>query len=194
MFPAKKLKPSKKRKSTLEDVSSLDPDAPPPIDILVDVLIGFLEHSSAYMRAVANQVFSLLTALVTESTMDLILTQLERRDPTQVEEEVEVSDSEGDEFGSSPEGGTEEEEEPESGPSSEYENEEGDIEEDSKLRAKVEALFRERGAAAAETDNESEEELMDDDQMMAIDEQLAVMFRERGTGSDAKKQSRFYIF
>lgn len=47
--------------------------APVPIDILVDTIIGFLEHSTAYLRAVTNEVFSLLSKSVEETTVDLIL-------------------------------------------------------------------------------------------------------------------------
>lgn len=45
-----------------------------PVDIFVDIVIGFLEKSTSYLRAVGNQVFSLLTSAIQESTVDLILT------------------------------------------------------------------------------------------------------------------------
>jgi len=44
-----------------------------PIDILVDVIIGFLEKGTAYMRAVGNRSFSLLSDAVKDSTINLIL-------------------------------------------------------------------------------------------------------------------------
>ena len=68
MFPAETKKSKKSRKS-----AGADADAPEPVDVLVDTVIGFLEQATAYMRAVANQVFSLLTGVVRESTIDLIL-------------------------------------------------------------------------------------------------------------------------
>ena len=46
-------------------------DEPAPIDIFVYLLIGYLE---AYAWSVANKAFSHITALVQESTVDLILT------------------------------------------------------------------------------------------------------------------------
>lgn len=72
MFPAesKKGKGKKSRKSSGGDA---EPDEPLPVDVLVDTLIGFLEQATAYMRAVANQVFTLLSGSVQESTIDLIL-------------------------------------------------------------------------------------------------------------------------
>lgn len=49
-------------------------ELPAPVDVLVDTLIGFLEKGTAYLRAAANQAFSLLSGSVQESTIDLILT------------------------------------------------------------------------------------------------------------------------
>ena len=72
MFPAESKKSKKSRKSAGIDVAA-EVDAPEPVDVLVDTVIGFLEKATAYMRAVANQVFWLLTGSVRESTIDLIL-------------------------------------------------------------------------------------------------------------------------
>lgn len=44
-----------------------------PVDVLVDTIIGFLEKSTAYIRTVGNQVFSLLSGSVKDTTIDLIL-------------------------------------------------------------------------------------------------------------------------
>jgi len=44
-----------------------------PIDVLVDIIIGFLEKGTAFTRAVANWSFSLLSGLVKDSTINLIL-------------------------------------------------------------------------------------------------------------------------
>lgn len=57
------------------------------------------------------------------------------------------------------------------------------------LRMKIEDALKANGAEAAigDTDEESEEELVDDEQMMAIDEHLAEVFRSR---SGDNKQSK----
>ncbi len=84
MFPEEDTAASKKKKTKKSDKqaaasgSGLDSagaenDVPEPVDVLVDTVIGFLEQATAYMRAVANQVFSLLSDSVRESTIDLIL-------------------------------------------------------------------------------------------------------------------------
>lgn len=44
-----------------------------PVDVLVDTIIGYLEKSTAYIRTVGNQVFSLLSGSVKDTTIDLIL-------------------------------------------------------------------------------------------------------------------------
>ena len=67
MFPAVAKKSKKARKSEGAE------GEPEPVDVLVDTVIGFLDQATAYMRAVANQVFALLSSSVQESTIDLIL-------------------------------------------------------------------------------------------------------------------------
>ncbi|PSS32180.1 hypothetical protein PHLCEN_2v2053 [Hermanssonia centrifuga] len=191
MFPAesKKTKKSRRPSTTTED------EGPEPIDVLVDTVIGFLEQATAYMRAVANQVFSLLSSAVCESTIDLILAQLERREPG------EIADDDADM-----------ENEPEDDDESDEDNsgssENGDLEDDEdlddagdpELRQKIEEALRVNGihAATEDSDAESEEETMDDDQMMAIDAQLAAVFRARadekkfGKGVDAQREATHY--
>ena len=67
MLLADKKKKDKKTKEPSEDVTD------EPVDILVDTIIGFLEKSTAYLRTVGNQVFSLLCGSVKHTTIDLIL-------------------------------------------------------------------------------------------------------------------------
>lgn len=57
------------------------------------------------------------------------------------------------------------------------------------LRMKIEDALKANGAEAAigDTDEESEEELVDDEQMMAIDEHLAEVFRSRSGDSKQSK-------
>lgn len=74
MFPAVEKKNKKSKKSTSNAADNAESQAAEPVDVLVDNVIGFLEQATSYMRAVANQVFSLLSGAVQESTIDLILT------------------------------------------------------------------------------------------------------------------------
>ncbi|KAF9009405.1 DNA polymerase phi-domain-containing protein [Cyathus striatus] len=178
MFPKKKGKTG--RKSTTGD------DEHEPIDVLVDAIIGVLEKSTAYMRVVSNHVFSLLSSAVRETTVDLITSQLERRDPSELVETDEDADMDGE---------MEDEDESDEKESSESESDnkdqsadEGDEEENLELRKKIEEALRINGIEPATGDtDESEEELMDDDQMLAIDEQLAEVFRSRTNENKSSK-------
>ncbi|EIW60756.1 DNA-directed DNA polymerase [Trametes versicolor FP-101664 SS1] len=191
MFPAEAKKSKKSRKSMGEDKGK-EKELPAPIDVLADTVIGFLEKGTAYMRAVANQVFSLLSGAVQESTIDLILTQLERRDPEELmadeDEDVDMDDDEEQEDG---EGEDDESSSSSEGNEDDDEEEEGDEEADLELRRKIEEALRVNGISAAtgDSDDESEEDLMDDDQMLAIDEQLAAAFRARASGKGHRKDT-----
>ncbi|KAJ6630633.1 DNA polymerase phi-domain-containing protein [Mycena sp. CBHHK59/15] len=175
-------KKSKKKRKAVEESE----DAPlEPVDILVDTIIGFLEKSTAYMRTVGNQVFSLISSSVQGSTIDLILSQLERRNPSELVHNSDAGDEESGEDGDSS-SDSESDESEDMGESS------GDEEVDLELRRKIEEALRVNGIASEDSDNDSDEELMDDEQMLAVDEQLAQVFRirenEKKTGKNVDAQ------
>lgn len=95
--------------------------------------------------------------------------------------------------------GEEEEEEEEDDESSEdaadEDEDEDEEEEDLELRRKIEEALRVNGveAATGDSDEESDEELMDDDQMLAIDEQLAAVFRARASERKLGKGRRRHL-
>ncbi|KAI0691182.1 DNA polymerase phi-domain-containing protein [Cytidiella melzeri] len=211
MFPLEEGRSSQQKKGKKQDtpVSASATDdaedaATEPVDVLVDSIIGFLEQATAYMRAVANQVFSLLSESVRESTVELILAQLERRAPDELVEDDDDQDmeGEGDESADGADGEDDDEEEEEEDDDDEVveDDEELDIEDDPELRRKIEEALRVNGiqAATGESDDESDEDLMDDEQMMAIDEQLAAVFRAQanekrlGKGVDAQREATHY--
>jgi DNA polymerase phi len=64
---------SKKRKNEQKSSKAHPSALPEPVDVLVDTIIGYLEKSTAYKRAVGNQVFALLCDSVKDTTIDLIL-------------------------------------------------------------------------------------------------------------------------
>ncbi|GBE82630.1 hypothetical protein SCP_0410150 [Sparassis crispa] len=198
MFPAEHKKSKKARKSMGAEDEKAQHEVPEPVDVLVDSLIGFLEKATAYMRAVANQVFSLLSGSVKESTIDLILTQLERRDPAELAAD-EDEDNEEDE--GSDENEEEDEDEGESSNDDDGDEEEDDMDEAEaqEVRRKIEEALRVNGVEAATGDSDEEsEDLMDDDQMLAIDEQLSAAFRARagekklGKDVDAQREATHF--
>ncbi|KAF5391416.1 hypothetical protein D9757_001957 [Collybiopsis confluens] len=168
-------KPSKKGSASAQD------DIPEAVDIIVDTIIGFMEKSTTYMRTIGNQVFSLISGEVKSSTINLILTQLETRDPGAEEGEEEDDEDDGEDEDSNSDDGDD---------ASESSSEDEDVNEevDEELRQKILEVISVNGIVAAnEDDEESEEEFMDDDQMMAIDEQLAEVFRSRINENKASK-------
>jgi DNA polymerase phi len=112
---------------------------------------------------------------------------LERRDPVSDEEEdddiemVDLSDENDDEKGDE-DNDESDNESSEEEDDDELEDDEADLndEEALALRTKIEQALRVNGIEPATDDDDSEEEeLLDDEQMMAIDEQLAEVFRSR---------------
>lgn len=63
----------KKSKKPKTQPTQPSEDEPSPIDVILDVIIGFLENANAFTRSIANESFSRVTSAVQESTMDLIL-------------------------------------------------------------------------------------------------------------------------
>ncbi|KAG6331293.1 hypothetical protein ID866_7798 [Astraeus odoratus] len=188
----------KSTKTRKKEQSSPPPDIEAePIDILVDLLIGYLESASAFTRSVANEAFSRVTGAVQESTLNLILTQLERRDPAELagdeDEDMDAGDDEDDgEDKSSSEDASGDEEEGLS---------EGDDDTAQDMRKKVVDALKASGMdfiADDDSNEESDEELMDDDQMMAIDEHLTEIFRSRKEerksmkGMDAQREATHF--
>ncbi|KAJ6455722.1 DNA polymerase phi-domain-containing protein [Mycena sanguinolenta] len=187
-FPTKKSK-GKKAQRAVEDSA----DTPlEPVDIIVDAIIGFLEKSTAFLRAVGNQVFSLISGSVQASTVDLILSQLERRNPSELAQDHDTSEAEESE-------GEEHSDSDSSSDGSEMNDDEScDGEVDPELRSKIAEALRVNGVDVASGDeDDSDEELMDDDQMLAVDEQLAQVFRlreseKKGKNIDAQREATHF--
>ncbi|KAJ2917228.1 hypothetical protein MD484_g3188, partial [Candolleomyces efflorescens] len=211
-WPSKSKKSKKKGKerenSKAKEVEGDEEEEIEPIDLLADVIIGFLEASTSYLRTIANQAFGYLAAMAKESTIDLLVSQLERRTPAELaendhedeDEDVEMDDEEeegGDD--DDEEGGDPDEEADDDNESSSDESfgeidlgdDDEDEEIDLELRNKIEEALRIHGIKPApeEDDEEEDEELMDDDQMMAIDTQLAQVFQARANEKKGSKNA-----
>ena len=75
LFPAGTSdKDEKKKRKNVVNEEPEPKDEEPPIDMLADTIIGFLEKGTVFLRTVANQSFSLLSALLERSTIELMLT------------------------------------------------------------------------------------------------------------------------
>ncbi|KAG8992223.1 DNA-directed DNA polymerase [Tulasnella sp. JGI-2019a] len=175
-----------------------DPEA---IDVIADSLIGDLEKGSAYERDTANLVFDLICGALQNSSMDLLLTQLTPRNPLPEEDdgsELDESDIEIEEAGEN--GGSSDSSSPSSSTSdSGNDGNVSDKEVDPELRKRIAQALQvnevlENGNGAIDPDDSSDssdEPTMDDDQMMALDDKLAEIFRSvRGTKSGPKGAQR----
>ncbi|KAG8909871.1 DNA-directed DNA polymerase, partial [Tulasnella sp. 417] len=203
MGPTPPLKPKRKGKVVDEDE---DEEPPEPIDVVLDSLIGNLESDSAYEREVANVVFDLICQDFRDSSVELLLTQIARRDPTSEDvDEMEDEESNGSDAESVE--AAPEDDDSESGDSDDSDDVEGsgpetdqDEEVDPELRKRIaEALQMEdilEGSSNSDSqeedsddDNsdESDIEMMDDEQMMALDDKLAEIFRSSRAASKKSK-------
>ncbi|EJD05959.1 uncharacterized protein FOMMEDRAFT_104342 [Fomitiporia mediterranea MF3/22] len=192
-------KPDKKKKKKEAKLDENEEPERPPIDLIVDFIIGLLEQSTNFSRVVANQSFSMLTPMVVDSTVDLILAQLERRNPNEevIDEEMDVDDEaeDSEQEDSEESGDGESDEDSDSGASEEEEEESGNDEDTEALRKALQVAM---SGHDADGDSSSDEASMDDEQMMAIDEKLAAVFRtraeERKKGKDVGAQREATYF
>ncbi|KAG0229067.1 DNA-directed DNA polymerase [Actinomortierella wolfii] len=201
--PAKKsaaAKASKKRKSTAEDDEEEEEDELQPVEVILDILLSFLIKPSALLRHVSEQVFVIFCDKMTKTGLELLLSTLSTKDnkddmfgeeeADDEEHDHEHSDDEEDE-GESEDDDDDEDEEDEEGESEDMDiddDPEEDVPVDEDLRKKIaEALQMQNGGADDNSNEDSEEELLDDDQMMAFDEKLSEIFKQKKL---AKAQER----
>ncbi|KZV92838.1 hypothetical protein EXIGLDRAFT_613837 [Exidia glandulosa HHB12029] len=187
---------SKGKKKQTED----DEEEPEPIDVLVNLLIGYLERGTAYTRAVATRAFEPLCPALQTSSIKLIMSQLERRPVGEVvegEDDDDVEMEDGDDVEATASDSEEEEDEEEDDdeeasdsddPGVEDDEDDDDEVPDAELRSRIEEALRLSGIQAAGEDD-SDEELMDDDQMMQLDAHLADVFRLRKSEKGGAKQN-----
>jgi DNA polymerase phi len=141
-------------------------------EVLVEVLLGFLSKQSTLLRKLSEQVFASFASTLTSAGLQLLLDVLltpetaggaEELFDNEDEDEIDISEDEEDE---------------------EDEDEEDDVEMDDEMDVDSDA-HQELDAALsaalgdAKADDSSDEELMNDEEMMALDDSLATIFRQR---------------
>lgn len=63
----------RKAKKQSKRASAADEEEPDAVDVLVDIIIGFMETATAFSRSLAKLVFSNITNDLTEGSIDLLL-------------------------------------------------------------------------------------------------------------------------
>ncbi|KAI8606640.1 DNA polymerase phi-domain-containing protein [Dissophora ornata] len=163
----------KKAASTEED----EEEEIQPVEVIIDILLSFLIKPSALLRHVSEQVFVIFCDKMTKTGLELMLSTLQTKDNKDdmfgEEEDGEDEDAEADAHSQSDE---DEEDEDEDEEDSDEEEDSEDMEVDEE-----------------EDDNaldESEEELLDDDQMMAFDEKLNEIFKQKKLAKAQQKDAK----
>ncbi|GHJ85594.1 hypothetical protein NliqN6_1996 [Naganishia liquefaciens] len=170
--------------------SSTKEAAPPALDLLVDVLLAYLDKASSDYKALATVIFTLVSSKATKSTIEHLVAQLEQvgggYDSDEDEEDLEDgSDKDED-------ADMEEDSDGESDGDEDDDLANGDV--DPEFRRKIAEALQVAGMANAgdeeqdgdEGDSEEDEDdadsiAMDDDQMLALDEKLAAIFKSQKT-------------
>lgn len=173
------------------------------IDAIVEVLLSFVSRPSALFRKVVEQVFGAITSLLTYSCIQSLIEVLQKRETVEGQDELfdHQDDGEDDDLKAEIASDVEVEEGNDSNDSlnsgdddDDGENEQDEDECDGELMRfdslLAETLGTSRLADQVENDDYStdEESDMDDDQMMAMEPQLAKIFQQRRAASAANKK------
>ncbi|KAI0239696.1 DNA-directed DNA polymerase [Massospora cicadina] len=154
-------------------------DPPEPIDVLVDLLISFLSWPSSLMREMSGAVFAHLTGMIKQSTVELLLevfTEAGEKNALMVEEdEIEELDSD-----ALTEASDEADGEDDSALSDTSSDASNDDPVDPILLEKLKAAL----GPAAEVGSDDD---LNDDQMLAFDEKLSMIFKERRAVATKKR-------
>uniref|UniRef100_H2Z4S9 Uncharacterized protein n=1 Tax=Ciona savignyi TaxID=51511 RepID=H2Z4S9_CIOSA len=177
-----------------------DEDQPHWVDVIVEILLTMMSQGSHSVRMVAEQVFRLISAHLTTSSLNLMtnVLKLKSEDLMKDEEDKEDDDDNEEEEEEKKENEVESDSSEEEDDSDDKSSEdEGDVDEEFKKRIK-EALG---GAAASseesdvqESNAESSDDEFSDDAMMRIDPLLSDIFKQRKLSRKAtKKNNRMQV-
>uniref|UniRef100_A0A2K6C1S8 MYB binding protein 1a n=1 Tax=Macaca nemestrina TaxID=9545 RepID=A0A2K6C1S8_MACNE len=172
---------------------ALDPQEPPWVEVLVEILLALLAQPSHLMRQVARSVFGHICSQLTPRALQLILDVL-NPETSEDEDHVVVTD---DSDERRLKGAEDKSEDGEDNRSSESEEEsEGEESEEEERDGDVDQGFREQlmtvlqaGKALGGEDSEDEEEL-GDEAMMALDQSLASLFAEQKLRVQARRDEK----
>uniref|UniRef100_A0A8C3YV89 MYB binding protein 1a n=1 Tax=Catagonus wagneri TaxID=51154 RepID=A0A8C3YV89_9CETA len=167
-----------------------NPQEPPWVEVMVEILLSLLAQPSHLMRQVARSVFSHICAHLTPRALQLILDVLNPEESQDEDDNVVVTDDSKDlaqDKGSDDEDSkchkTSESEESDEEESDE-EDRDGDV--DQGFREQLMAVLQ---AGKALGEDEEEEEL-GDEAMMALDENLASLFAEQKLRIQARREEK----
>ncbi|XP_032127595.1 myb-binding protein 1A isoform X9 [Sapajus apella] len=173
---------------------AIDPQEPPWVEVLVEILLALLAQPSHLMRQVARSVFGHVCSHLTPRALQLILDVLNPETSEDEDDHVVVTDESDERWLKAAEDKSEDSEE-KRGSESEDESDGGESEEEER-DGDVDQGFREQlmsvlqaGKALGGEESEDEEEL-GDEAMMALDQSLASLFAEQKLRIQARRDEK----
>ncbi|KAK4053864.1 DNA-directed DNA polymerase [Microbotryomycetes sp. JL201] len=184
LFPD--ILPAKISNEKSDDDEDAEGEEPEPATVLVDLVLELLHRPSAFVKGVAQRAFVSFSEDLTDQGMELLLEQIrpEVSDSQEGEGDVEMGDGETEADAAEDSDSSDDDEDDDT--------DDEDIEVDEAFKNELLAALQESGVAAdlasdGDESEEKEEEYLDDDQMLALDDKLADIFRHNGGGRKSKK-------
>lgn len=180
-------------------MGSDDGEEPEPTTVLVDLLLELLHRPSAFVKGLSQSAFTGFADELGEQGMELLLEQIrpdvaETADVDDVEMDGEeapkastsTAPAKASTKGKKPAVAEEDSEE------DDFDSDDDDEDVDEDFKNELLAALQASGVAddfeGTKGEDESEEEILDDDQMLALDDKLADIFRMQGGGRKGKKR------
>ncbi|XP_018408889.1 PREDICTED: myb-binding protein 1A [Nanorana parkeri] len=182
-------KKSKKKKATK------DSQEPEWVDVMVEILLSLFSQPSKLFRMVARNVFKMICPFVTKNALQLILNVFDPEEEQSEESAVVVTDEKGQKMQSSVDEEEESGSDEDSAMEDDQEEENKESEDEENLSDQdVNDVFRKQlmdvlhaGKAAEGEDSDDD---LDDETMMALDENLSTLFAEQKKRIQAKKDEK----
>ncbi|KAM4843480.1 myb-binding protein 1A [Thomomys bottae] len=186
------IKKSTEQRTRRSRAKNANPQEPPWVEVMVEILLSLLAQPSHLMRQVARNVFGHICSHLTSRALQLILKVLNPEANEDEEDNVVVTDDsaeqlkEGEDEGSDSED-EDSESEGDSGPDEESEEEERDEDVDPAFRQQLMEVLQ-AGKALGGTDSDEEE--LGDEAMMALDQNLSSLFAEQKMRIQARRDEK----
>ncbi|KAF9582128.1 DNA-directed DNA polymerase [Lunasporangiospora selenospora] len=197
---ASRSKKANGKKAAAQDEDEEEEEEIQPVEVIIDILLSFLIKPSALLRHVSEQVFVIFCDKMTKTGLELMLSTLSTKDNKDdmfgEENDEEDGDEDEDKDESMDDEDEDEDEEDEDEEDEDEDAEDMDVDEDvdEELRKKVaEALGVKSTGSDDEEDEDEEEDLLDDDQMMAFDEKLNEIFRQKKLAKAQQKNAKLTL-
>ncbi|KAL0096977.1 DNA polymerase phi-domain-containing protein [Phycomyces blakesleeanus] len=181
IFAKKAVKPTKAKKSKKAAAAEEEEGQPEPIEVIVDILVGFLTNPSHVLKNLADQIFEIFSPMMTKQALQTLLNILATSESKTGAEEL---------FGDNEDEEDDDVEEMDMDSDVEMIEEDDDEEMDEDLKRKVEEAMKAQGILGTEDDDEAD---LDDEAMAAYDEKIAEVFKQKKIAKTEQKDLQHNI-